>query len=150
MTGDTNILRVCPKHIHLNMRISSRYIMAIVFFPADGEDRRDCRRSSTPPDRWRRTIATRVYDREQERKTEKETGWKKQTGEELWRRSVPGSDLSARGTCHARNADAKWEHRAAAFIAEKPLSSFDLKFRGQRKFTVVSRDYKNRFVLTEI
>lgn len=33
------------------MRISSRYIMAIVsFFPADGEDHRDCRRPPTPPE----------------------------------------------------------------------------------------------------
>lgn len=48
VTGDTNIFRVRPKH--LNMRISSRYIMAIVsFFPADGEDHRGCRRPPTPP-----------------------------------------------------------------------------------------------------
>jgi len=55
---------------------------------------------------------------------------KKRTREELWRRSVPGSDLSARGTCHARNA--KREHRAAV-IAEKSLSLSNLKFRGQRE-----------------
>lgn len=70
-------------------------------------------------DRWRRTIATGMCDREQEREKERETGWKKQAGEELWRRLVPGSDLSASGTCHARNA--KWEHRAAAYC--RPLSS---------------------------
>lgn len=60
----------------------------------------------------------------------RETRRKKRTGEELWRRSVPGSDLSVHGTCHARNADAKREHHAAV-IAEKPLSSSNLKFRGQ-------------------
>lgn len=66
------------------------------------------------------------------RQRARETGRKKRTREELWRRSVPGSDLSARGTCHARNA--KREHHAAV-IAEKSLSSSNLKFRGQREST---------------
>lgn len=72
-------------------------------------------------------VATGLYDKGQ--------GRKKRTREELWRPSVPGSDLSARGTCHARNADAKREHHAAV-IAEKSLSSSNLKFRGQHKSTL--------------
>jgi len=89
-------------------------------------------------DRWRRTIATGMCDREQEREKERETGWKKQAGEELWRRLVPGSDLSAGGTCHARNA--KWEHRAAAYCRKTSIfRNFHLKFWGH-EFTVVSHD----------
>jgi len=52
---------------------------------------------------------------------------RKQIGEELWRHPVPGSDLSVHGyTCHARNADVKWEH-CAADIAKKSLSSSDFR-----------------------